>query len=136
MKRNFNEVMRRLRSYCEGVHPDTGNRLESNNKTNKLITSDNLDLEKNNKTHTTYNRDYRGLYLLIHTDKTLLLAQSWEMEPGLLYKLCKEYGVPHVKQSIQKVAGIGNRYFRNNEPIEPQRGRYCRKIIIEGWRDR
>src|SRR5689334_14248719 len=116
---SFDEVMRRLRSYSEGVHPDTGDKIEpyKTHKNNNLANSE----TENNKNHKTYN-DYQGLYLLIHSDKDFLLAQEWGMKPGLLYNLCKKYGTRWVKSCIQTVNAIGPRYFKEGEALEPQRG--------------
>ncbi|HEY9685907.1 MAG TPA: hypothetical protein V6C52_02910 [Coleofasciculaceae cyanobacterium] len=127
MMRSFEEMMRRLRSYSAGVHPDTGEAL-SPHKTHKNHNSK-ISNPENHKTDKTY-KDYRGLYLLIHSDPSFLLAQDWGMEPGLLYKLCKQYGTAWVKSCIVKVHGIGDRYFREGDPIPPQRGRYCRTMIL------
>lgn len=120
----FDRMMHRLRSRADGIDPEKGDKLAPTNKTHKNY---NLLVSENNKT----NKNYKGLYRFIHSDLDFLLAQNWGMEPGLLYNLSKRYGTAWLKQCIRKTNQIGPRYFRENEPLEPQRGRYCRSMIIK-----
>lgn len=82
-----------------------------------------LQTEKNYK-------NYKGLRMQVNTDKACLLAQDWGMQPGLLYNLCREYGIALVRECIYRVRDIGPRYFREGEDINRQRGRYCRVTIL------
>ena len=115
----FDRMMQRLRSRAEGIDPDTGQKLAPSD--NNLLVSE------NNKTY----KNYKGLYRFVHSDSDYLLAQSWGMEPGLLYNLSKRYGTAWIKQCIRTTNQIGPRYFRESETLEPQRGKYCRSMILK-----
>jgi len=132
MTRSFSDALRRAELLGQGVHPDThqpvdGSNINYNYYNFSKYNTVNEDLDNSNYS----DRNYKGLRLFVNTDKDLLLAQNWEMEPGLLYNLCRDYGTQYVKSVIRRVDGIGDRYFREGEPIEPQRGRYCRAIILK-----
>lgn len=100
---------------------------KTENNINNIILKNNL----NNINNISQKEDYKGLYRLIHTDPDFKLAQAWGMFPAYLYKTCKENGLQAVRKAIQTTAAYHDSYFKKNEPLTQQRGKLCRKILIE-----
>jgi hypothetical protein len=127
MSRALAQALERCNRLAKGIEErDYNNYNLANAKDNNPVLAGNL----TPKRRLNYN-DYNALKERIHSDELYLLAQSWGFYYKDLCKVCVECTETVVRQSILKVRNIQDRFFRDSEPIAPQRGRYLRKVIRE-----
>jgi hypothetical protein len=107
----------------------------SNNTTNN--NSNNQDSHTNPNQDYNYTRQKQSPARLVKSDPLFKMAQQeWSMFTGALVNKCTQLGPHAVKQAIQMVMGIEDRYFFPNEPIGPQRGAYCMEILVNLAREK
>lgn len=128
--RNVAECLKRAEARAAGVLPPSDNAQDYNNynlakaKNNKPVLEDSSPPRR----RLNYN-DYNALKERIHSDELYLLAQTWGWSDRSLCLTCVEESENLVRRCILKVKGIQDRFFRESEPIAPQRGKYLRKVI-------
>lgn len=108
----------------------TGKVDQKNNNYNNNLSSNEHNKKPEAPTQKRINYDnYKQLKERIHSEREFLMAQSWGVFDRFLCTLCVEYGYHRVRQSILKVEKIQDRFFREDRPIEPQRGAYVVAVI-------
>lgn len=95
-----------------------------------LNTNTSIPRDKRSSKSEEYSESRRLLNRFISDDPVFKKALSWNMASTMLIKFCEEYGQFAVREIISKVANRSDVYFRQPGPIELQRGKLCRAIIL------
>lgn len=118
----------------ENAYKETKNIININNNYNKtrdLQAKDSSDPRNSKNIHNIRAREEarKALHRLVCSDKDFKLALSWGMYPDFLMDLIEAYGQFELRQAILTAAKYDDEYFRQWEPIPPQRGKVCLKIL-------
>ena len=101
---------------------------KESNKNNNINKNNNFVNQTSNKSDNFIdksNKNYKGLFVKIHSDGAFKEAQSWGVSPRYLYACVRDLGEYAVKEVIHRIGPrvLSDSYFRQGLPVAQQRGR-------------
>lgn len=138
MVRSLHDALNRCNALATGQAPEVSavaqdyNNYNFSNENNKDNKSNPRSSFSNKPKQLDYN-NYKQLLQRLYSDELYLLAiEEWGIYPKYLCKLCIEHTEHKVRRAIAATRKIRDGYFREDKPIGPQRGAYCRSLIMNG----
>lgn len=125
---DYRECARRLAEKAEKIAIEE-QYTKYTDQAKKEYTDNRVSVNNQVKTYTQYTEP--DLWRRIHSEPIYKTALDWGMYPTMLIRFCKEYGESFVKEVICRVRDKHETYFTKCEPVNVQRGKLCRKIIIQ-----